>query len=534
MSPSTSAARSPAGVDGPRAGRPPRVPQDATPWDSPDVDHRARTGWLLLASRAVAGVPRGELCKALGQLGVLADPSRMSRWESGRQQPPVEVVQGYEQLLGLEDGRLLAPVRVLQRLGDGPPGGVPDPGLDDLLTRALDPASPVPGGEWMRLASALTWHEHVFLREDDWAALAGRVVSELARSVGVGHHRRHEACLTLLDHRSTQRHLLRAVGAWVTTPDVQVVTPVVGLLADVGGGPDDLVVRLLRGTDARVAEATVPVAAAKLHADQLAPEHLDVLVELVAARLTGLPAGRALADLLDLACALPDAGFERVVQAQRDGVVRDRLLQIRSSATLLPDAAHRRVARSLGWRAQWGTEDREPPEPDPMLERLVREALFHVQGRRRELAGRLLAASPYGAVLATHVAALTEDRRDLLATRAWELLLALGHGDAHRTVLEQATDPRAAHRPDAMLALGLGTEPLGPAVADALVRIASEHPLLRYHATLALGLGSPGSLGRLAGLDPATDRAVAWWRSAGSLVVDTDASDVRVRSAPPM
>lgn len=82
-------------------------------------------------------------------------------------------------------------------------------------------------------------------------------------------------------------------------------------------------------------------------------------------------------------------------------------------------------------------------------------------------------------------------------------------------------DPGGRHRHDALLALGLST-PLRPAEASAVVGIAAEEPGLRYAAALAVGLGAPGSLPELLGLDDETDRAVAWWREVGPLVVDTD------------
>ena len=312
------------------------------------------------------------------------------------------------------------------------------------------------------------------------------------------------------------------VSRWETgrqQPPVEVTLGYERLLGSVGGDTDDLVVRLLQGQDSRVAEATLPVAAAKLAAGQVGARHLGDLADL-AAQLVPVLGGRALADLLDLVCQLPREHFDRVVRAQRDGGVRDQLMQIRGSSTLIPDAAHRRLARSLAWRAQWGAEDREPPEPDQMLERLVREALFHVDGRRRELAGRLVAATPYGPVLATHVVALTDDPRELLATRAWELVRVLGHGDAHRSVVTRALDDSAPHRAEALLALGLSDVPLTPSEARAVAAVAAQSPDLRYAATLALALASPDSLPALRGLDAVTDRALDWWHRAGPQVVD--------------
>ena len=49
--------------------------------------------------------------------------------------------------------------------------------------------------------------------------------------------------------------------------------------------------------------------------------------------------------------------------------------------------------------------------------------------------------------------ALTDDPRELLATRAWELVHVLGHGDAHRSVVTRALDDSAPHRTEALLAL---------------------------------------------------------------------------------
>ena len=524
MSSGGSAGRYSAAVDPQRVGRPARLPEDHSSWDAEVVDAGARTGWLHLSNRAVLGLTRAELRAGLEAMtdhtgaALVADPSRVSRWETGRQQPPVEVTLGYERLLGLPAGRLLAPVRALRRGTGDAPTGVPDEGVEELLEQALD-GGPMDGGRWLRLAMALAWHDRFFLRADDAEEMAARLVSEVARTAGAAHHLRLEAALTLLQHPSSQRSMLKAVGGWLTDPDVQLVTPVVGLLGSVGGDTDDLVLRLLQGQDSRVAEATLPVAAAKLAAGQVGRRHLGDLADL-AAQLVPVLGGRALADLLDLVCHLPREQFDRVVRVQRDGGLRDQLLQIRGSSTLIPDAAHRRLARSLAWRAQWGAEDREPPEPDQMLERLVREALFHVDGRRRELAGRLVAATPYGPVLATHVVALTDDPRELLATRAWELVHVLGHGDAHRSVVTRALDDTAPHRTEALLALGLSDVPLTPSEARAVAAVAAQSPDLRYAATLALALASPDSLAALRGLDAVTDRALDWWQRAGPQVVD--------------
>ena len=96
----------------------------------------------------------------------------------------------------------------------------------------------------------------------------------------------------------------------------------------------------------------------------------------------------------------------------------------------------------------------------------------------------------------------------------------LGHGDAHRSIVARALDEQAPHRSEALLALGLSEVPLTPSESRAVAAVAAQSPDLRYAATLALGLASPGSLPALRGLDALTDRAVAWWQRVGTQVVD--------------
>lgn len=513
-----------------RTGRPPVLPVDRTPLNAGRVDHAARVGWLHLTARALSGTTRGTLSRRLGEAGVVADTSRLSRWESGRQQPSTEVTAAYEEALGLAPGRLLAPVRAVVRSGDHRPPGLEQAptDLDDLLEQVLEPWAPATGGTWLRLAVGLSHHDHVFLREREWRTLSRRLVSELARTVGVDHHRRHEACVTLLDVPGARPHLLRAVGEWVTRRGVQVVTPVLSLLSGLPGdrdATDELVLRLLGSRDPQLVAGTVPVAASLLDRGHLAPAHVGRLEQLCARRLATTQDVHLAVDLLDVAVRLPEGSFDRVLSAQRDAGIRTQLEAIRSSSTLLPDVTNRRLARSLAWRVQSGTDDHEPPDPDQMLVRLVREALFHVHGARRQLAGRTLAASPYGHRLATHVAALTSDPRDLLATRAWELLLVLGHGDGRDTVVQHATEATYPFQSAALLSLGLGGRRLTPEERDAVVGTAlrTEHARVRYTATLALGLAAPAALPALDGLDQRTDRAVTWWRRTGSLLRDPDA-----------
>ena len=184
MSSGGSAGRYSAAVDPQRVGRPARLPEDHSSWDAEVVDAGARTGWLHLSNRAVLGLTRAELRAGLEAMtdhtgaALVADPSPVSRWETGRQQPPVEVTLGYERLLGLPAGRLLAPVRALRRATGDAPTGVPDEGVEELLEQALD-GGPMDGGRWLRLAMALAWHDRFFLRADDAEEMAARTARQV-------------------------------------------------------------------------------------------------------------------------------------------------------------------------------------------------------------------------------------------------------------------------------------------------------------------------------------------------------------------
>src|SRR5664279_1018400 len=83
-----------------RRGRPYQVPEDRTPLRAATVDVDARVGWLLLMSRLHHRNSElalgGPFMSALNDIGLQADRSAVSRWESGKMQPRFSVLTAYE------------------------------------------------------------------------------------------------------------------------------------------------------------------------------------------------------------------------------------------------------------------------------------------------------------------------------------------------------------------------------------------------------------------------------------------------------
>ena len=88
-----------------RRGRPYLVPEDRSSPLTPEVDVDSRVGWLLLMSRLHHENPELALgapfVTALSDIGLPADRSSVSRWESGKMHPRLSVLTAYERVLEL-------------------------------------------------------------------------------------------------------------------------------------------------------------------------------------------------------------------------------------------------------------------------------------------------------------------------------------------------------------------------------------------------------------------------------------------------
>ncbi|WP_435745886.1 hypothetical protein [Nocardioides sp. SYSU DS0663] len=523
-----------------RRGRPQRLPNDPTPINALTVGCDQRIAWLLSTNRLLGPDPemarRSGFLAALKDRGIAVDSTRVSRWESGLQAVPARVAATYEDVLGLPSGALVSVLAGLRRTFTGAAAGrdgrLHDGQLtDSQLEDALDIAQrgDATGAQWLRLAEELTGHDRIFLRKDDWSRLCGQLVAELATAVHASYVRRYEAAATLLRHPSAQRSVMRAVGSFVVHPDTQVVAPVVSLLTEL---PDhtagELVMRMLASEHNNLRRAGASVAAYKVARGHLSPEALPQLEKAVlgALRRSELLDGRL--DFFDLAVHLPEQSWERVSGGLRTRRAFGLVTQARGNGELVPHSQTVAIVAELAATAQSQTPAQHSKEPDPMLRRLLREALLHVHKPRRHHAALLIGASPYAPAVADQCLRLTGHPNDLLAARAWTVLMRIGHGNREEKVMRRVmNEERPTIRTRALINAGMARTPIEPEEARAIAAMVDTRarPADRHALLYALGMQGSPELKQLA--DHESDevrRAAAWWIEQGPALHDPDAA----------
>lgn len=521
-----------------RRGRPQRLPEEAHTISSGQVGCDQRIAWLLTVSRLFGADPdlsrRDGFMAALAARGIPVDKSRISRWESGLQPLPARVTATYETVLGIPEGKLVATAGGLRRaFGTGPTPRDNSPRETDLddgeLNRLLDltESGKATGAEWLQLADHFSRFDRVFLRERDWTQICQELVGELGSAVGTGYVRRYEAAASFLRNPHARRHLMLAVGHFVTNPDTQVVAPILNLLSEV---PDPaaaaLTLRMLSADSdnkylRRAASSVAAVKLARGHFDEAALDRLEAHV------IGALRRGEALdgrLDSFDLAVQLPEHSWARIEGALKTRRAYAQVMQARTGGELVNAARAASVVAELAPAIQADTPSHHVQDPDLMLRRLLREALLHSHKPRRHHAALLIAASPYATAAAHHLLNLAKSENDLLAARAWTVLMRLGDGGRRNDVVTQAiAETRPTIRARALVAAGLGGS-LTDEQAQAIVGKLDHAKPLERHATLfALGMaGSPELTALADSPDPDTQRGVAWWLSQGAAIQDAD------------
>jgi hypothetical protein len=517
-------------------GRPLHLPEDTSAVNGSTINCETRIAWLLITNRIlrpdVALARREGFISRLADGGVVLDAPRMSRLESGTATVPSPVVGGYEELLGLAPGSLLATVTGLRRAFGPTPAASPRAThegvaeLDELLSIAY--RGQATGADWLQAATALQHYEHVFLRHDDWTKLCTNLIRELATAIGSGYVRRFEAAAALLAHPRAQRHLSMALGNFVMDPDTQVVTPVLALLAEVTDqAASDLVLRLLNSPSKYLYRAASSVAAAKLARGHFGDRALPALEEHVARRLVrGLSVAGGL-DALDLAHHLPPESWGRVERRLRDPEVQALVVRARATRELIPSRQATARAAGIATKVQEATPGHYPVETDMMLRRLIRESLFHAHKARRHHAALLLAASPYAPAAAEEVYRLTSDGNDdFVAARAWSVLMRLPCVGAVGAALERnVVDVSNTHAARALINVGLHDRlPSQETTAALLPRLATRRDSERHAVLFALGMhASPELVPLVDHPNDAVSRGASWWLLQGGATRDHDA-----------
>ena len=527
-----------------RRGRPLRLPEDSTPFSQVHGGSAPLVAWLLATSRIYAAdgayAQREAFAAALRALGVAADPTRVSRWESGASRPAPRVLQAYERVLGLRPGQIsvvaegitrsLDPTVPVQREWfDVSPEEIHSE-LDALFERILSPGAH-DGLDWLQLTARLTGHAQVYLRPQTWAETASLLVRELCRSVGVAHVRRYEAMRLLVRHPVAQRHAVKALGAFVTHPHAQVVSQPLILLQEVDDAQaSDLVLRMLTGPPGMLRRGAAWVAASKLardHFDDAGQAELEAMVMRMLDRRHEPRIGldTSLIDAIDVACCLPRERAARVLIRLRNDPSTRHLAQTLHHGEIVAADDSRRTAVRVAEAIQADLATPQRLEPDQMLVRLVREALFHNHKERRNQASLLLGSSPYGPALHRHCLDLARGADDLVAMRALTMLWYGAPDDCRDGLRELAWhDPRPHVRSRALMALAHVRGGVTADVEDRVLEAIAHNPdpRARHAGMYALGMSGAETLKLLAAECEHLAPVAEWWIDTGPAIYDED------------
>jgi hypothetical protein len=496
--------------------RTPDVLDDPTPIDGPGVDVRVRVAWLLRMSRSATadGVAASvtEMAGLLRDRGLAATPPSVSGWETGRVAPSTAVVEAYERALDLEPGHLRGAIDMVRRTFgvDVRSAYAAVPALRDV-DRAVEPVlggGPVTGAEWLHFSDAAVGVQPG-LPARVMRPLVDRLVSELARSVFTGYLTRYEG-LALLRCGQYADVVLEAVRAFVDEPGNQVVADVFSMVAEKSDLPVlDLVTSYL-GSDDPVQVRGAVLALENLHMlGGLTPAHWQRVVEpFVAAHRAAADDGERSPYLAALWHLLP-----REVRAAAEPRLRHPPPPPADTGT----AGDRREELELCGRLADRTCAAVGIVAQPLLARLVHEALFDPRHTRSFTSAVVLMASPLRSALAAALGDASQDEPSPhLREATAELLVALGD---HRAVPHAS---RWVHSGDPEL-IGPGLVALahvGAPVDDASLAVLLEQPgAVGRRAVYHAGMVGHEAVGRLA-RDPTHPRqqAAQWWQRHGSMV----------------
>ncbi len=529
--PAPSAAVSPPGVVR-RRGRPYRLPSDPTPISDPVPGLGHRLAWLLGASRIYASDPqlarRANFISALQDVGVAADTTKLSRWESGRVSVPTSVVRGYETVLGLPHGQLIVGAGGLVRGAERPHHRSDHPQedptqahlrLDELFEKVL--AGRAPGHVWIELCDHLTRQEHLYLLPDTWRQISDLLASELGCSSGLAYFARFQALGRLVANPTSRRHAVKAIGSVVTHPAMVFMIHPLVLLEEVDDEQARGVLgRLLRGTPSTLRAGAAWAVAGKIAHNGFGEEELKGVETIV---LEMLLRSRNLLERLDALCvarALPPESRARLGRQSIDDDTRASLeLAYRNAETRDAHRA-RAVSAKIADAAQNDTSIDYLVGQDQMLHRLVREALFHVDHCRRNQAALLLAASPYRAQLGDPMLALAARHQYSTAVVATSTLFQVADHGQRDALLEVGLGDRSPDvRAAALLSLGQVIGQVDPAEGERLRAVLAQPgpPALKSAALHVLGMGSAECLSELATEEPHAE-AARWWMGSRPLV----------------
>jgi hypothetical protein len=491
---------------------------DRTPLTGSRIDIAARIGWLLRTSRSVAGLSLREMSAGLKAHGVALSPTSLSRIESEGQRSAA-ALDGYATVLGLPDGALRAPVDVLCRSFSYAPPAAPEPASHSLarFDESFEAVSaPRPsGGAWLEFARHHASKQGFGLPTSLMEPLVRRLADELCRSVGAAAHLTRYEALALLRCSAYAELVETVLRELILDPDAQVVYDLTSVLSE---NPTPEVLHwagtMLRHESIVVARGASYALQNMLVAGGLPAEDWESLVPLFekAWHEAGADATRR-AVLTDLCDALPPLVQEPIRSACRIGAEPPPGPQVWSRSR---DNVHYGFARSIAGAASGQLSHHE----EPLLERLVFEALFDPRGVRMYTSTELLASSPFARVLAPALIAGRGHGPDEVS-RSAALRVATS---CHAGEVLPAADPllrsrNAAELDAAVLIVGRSGRPLPQ---DALERGLSGGESTVIRTLHCLGMAEDPRLADLASdraLPESTRRAARWWIEHGGRIL---------------
>lgn len=433
-----------------RRGRPYQVPEDTTSVRASTIDVHARVGWLLLMSRLHHPDPELALGDsfnaALRAVGVQADRSAVSRWESGKAAPRYSVLVGYERVLGLPEGQLTSVVNAQRREFGGDDLASWAPVLDaqstefherlDALVDALL-EGPGTGPQWTALAQHVAATHGMYVHGSVWRHLSTALINQLTRSVGAAYLERMEAVRLLLGHQIAEPWLLRATDEFLDDPAVQVVNDPMGVL-EISTAPQAAEVvldKMLTTRSPQVLTAAVAAVAVKIQRGSYTTSQLEQIEQSVVSRLQGPNASAAVFEELTL--VMSEAASERLLVASRGVTGHEELATVAAHGELVDPGVARRVSQRIAQSACAQLPACRLYEEDKMTPRLVREALFSGRSVLAHYASLALQGSPFRGPVAA--ALVGEVKRygvdDPLAARFSRLLRYLAGADQEESLL---------------------------------------------------------------------------------------------------
>jgi transcriptional regulator with XRE-family HTH domain len=517
-----------------RRGRPYQVPHDESPIGAARVDVDSRVGWLLLMSRLHHPDPELALGEsfnaALRRVGLQADRSAVSRWESGTVTPRYSVLVAYEQALGLRGGQLTSVVNAQRRAFGGPglPAWMPildakSEGFHERLDALFDTLleGPATGPEWTSLAHHVAAAGTMYVHGRVWEELSAKLINQMARSVGVAYLQRFEAMRLLLEHRIAHPWLLRATADFLDDPAVQIVNDPMGVL-EISTAPEsaELVLDRFLTTKSRdVLGAASDAVAIKVEQGFYTDEQVGSIELALQARLAQPDADTALFE--ELIVAMPDPARTRLVKATRGLVGSEQVAQSASHGERFSPETTRHVSEAIANELRERFPASRLYDEDRMTPRLIREALFSSRVGRAHYASLALLGSPFRSELA-NVLAIEVESIGLdgpLTPRFARLMRYLSGPAQEEALLSWLPKAPPAVARDFALTVGhlLSDRPL----RGLLPLIAGDRSSLDRALIYGLGMRQATALHELAADErrpPHVRAAAEWWKRHGGAV----------------